>query len=98
MTILTNPLYRPLLEIIRSARNGIVYGGKLRFSHALVINLLYRSGPLGPRMKSVLEASKDHVEVLASFAIIYKLAVKILQNEAFLGPKTHNYPNSLLVV
>lgn len=49
-------------------------------------------------MKSVLEASKDHAEVLASFAIIYKLAVKILQNEAFLGPKTHNYPNSLLVV
>lgn len=92
MTILTNPLYRPLLEIIRSARNGIVYGGKLRFSHALVINLLYRSGPLGPRMKSVLEASKDHAEVLASFAIIYKLAVKILQNEAFLGPKNTQLP------
>lgn len=98
MTILTNPLYRPLLEIIRSARNGVVYGGKLRFSHALVINLLYRSGPLGPRMKLVLEASKDHAEVLASFAIIYKLAVKILQSDAFLGPKTHNCPNSLPVV
>ncbi|KAI5949314.1 hypothetical protein KGF54_005549 [Candida jiufengensis] len=86
-SILTNPLYRPLLEIIRSARNGIVYGGKIRFSHALVINLLYRSGPLGPRFKSVLEATKNHAEVLASFAIIYKITVQILQNDAFLGSK-----------
>ncbi|KAI5959939.1 uncharacterized protein KGF55_005171 [Candida pseudojiufengensis] len=85
--ILNNPLYRPLLEIIRSARNGIVYGGKLRFSHALVINLLYRSGPILPRLKSVLEATKNHAEVLASFAIIYKLTVQILLNDSFLGSK-----------
>ncbi|WLF81537.1 hypothetical protein PVL30_005335 [Lodderomyces elongisporus] len=87
MTILTNPLYRPLFEILRSARNGIVYGGKLRFSHALVINLLYKSGPLLPRLRSVIEATKDHAEVLAAFAIIYKLAVNVLKSDAFLGPK-----------
>ncbi|EGW29869.1 uncharacterized protein SPAPADRAFT_157987 [Spathaspora passalidarum NRRL Y-27907] len=86
-SILTNPLYRPLLDVLRSSRNGIVYGGKIRFSHALVINLLYRSGPLTPRLKSVLEATKNHAEVLASFAIIYKAAVIILKSEAFLGPK-----------
>ncbi|KAK6453719.1 Tim17/Tim22/Tim23/Pmp24 family-domain-containing protein [Scheffersomyces xylosifermentans] len=87
MSILTNPLYRPLLEIIRSARNGVVYGGKIRFSHALVINLLYRSGPPFPRLKQVLEATKNHAEVLASFAVIYKICCKVLANDALLGPK-----------
>lgn len=87
MSILTNPLYRPILEILRSSRNGIVYGGKLRFSHALVINLLYGSGPLKPRLKKVLSATKNHAEVLAVFAIIYKLALKLLQLPGFLGPK-----------
>lgn len=85
--IFTNPLFRPLLEILRSSRNGIVYGGKIRFLHALVINLLYRSGPLRPRIKSILQATKEHGIVLASFAIIYKACVIILKGETFLGPK-----------
>ena len=83
MSIITNPLYRPLFEVLKSARNGIVYGGKLRFLHALVINLLYRSGPIVPRLKSVLEATKDHAQVLAAFAIIYKACVMILKQDAF---------------
>lgn len=85
MTVLGNPLYRPLLEIIRSARNGVVYGGKIRFSHALVINMLYRSGPILPRLKLVLQATKNHAEVLAGFAIVYKLCCKILVGDALLG-------------
>jgi peroxisomal membrane protein 4 len=85
MSILTSAAARPLLEILRSSRNGIVYGGKIRFSHALVINMLYRSGPLGPRLKQVLTATKDHALVLAAFAIIYKATCKILENEFFLG-------------
>ncbi|CAI5760471.1 unnamed protein product [Candida verbasci] len=84
-SILTNPLYRPLLEIIKSARNGIVYGGKLRFSHALVISLLYKSGPLKPRLISVLNATKDHASVLASFAVIYKFTILILKNDSMFG-------------
>lgn len=85
MDILTNPAYRPVLEIIRSARNGLVYGGKIRFSHALVISLLYRLGPLRPRMNLVFRATKNHAVVLALFAIIYKLAQKVLLNEQVLG-------------
>lgn len=87
MSILNNSLYRPILEAIRSSRNGIVYGGKLRFSHALVINLLYQSGPLKPRLKQVIKATKNHAEVLAGFAVIYKIACKILANDAALGSK-----------
>jgi peroxisomal membrane protein 4 len=85
MDILTNPIFRPALDIVRSGRNGLVYGGKIRFSHALVINLLYSSGPLLPRLKRVLNATKSHAEVLMSFAVIYKLAIKILLQESVLG-------------
>lgn len=85
MSVLNNPLYRPLLEVLRSSRNGIVYGGKIRFSHALVINLLYRSGPLKPRLQQVLKATKNHAEVLAGFAIIYKFAVNVLVSEKIMG-------------
>lgn len=88
MSVLANPLYRPLLEIVRSSRNGIVYGGKLRFSHALVINLLYRSGPIVPRLKQVLKATKEHASVLAGFAIVYKTVVNVLKQDKFLGSNT----------
>lgn len=88
MSILSNPAYRPLLEIFRSSRNGFVYGGKIRFSHALVINLLYRLGPLKPRLRLVFRATKDHSLVLALFAIIFKIAVKILKQDAFIGSNT----------
>lgn len=89
MDILTNPAYRPILEVIRSARNGIVYGGKIRFSHALVISLLYRLGPLKPRIRLVFRATKNHASVLALFAIIYKLATKVLGNEEVFGSNPH---------
>lgn len=87
MGVLDNPLYRPVLEAIRSSRNGIVYGGKLRFSHALVMNILYRSGPPGPRLKLVLRATKDHAEVLAAFAFLYKVIVSVLRHEKLMGPR-----------
>ncbi|OBA19208.1 peroxisomal membrane protein 4 [Metschnikowia bicuspidata var. bicuspidata NRRL YB-4993] len=85
MTILTDPFFRPLLEIVQSSRNGVVYGGKIRFSHALVINLLYRSGPLVPRLKQVFKATKDHSAVLAAFATIYKTVVNLLKKEQLLS-------------
>lgn len=88
MSVLDNPAYRPILEILRSSRNGIVYGGKIRFSHALVINLLYRLGPLKPRLQLVLRATKDHSLVLALFAVIYKVAVNILKQDTFIGSNT----------
>lgn len=83
--LLDNPLYRPLLEVLRLLRNGVVYGGKTRFSHALVISLLYRLGPLRPRLQQVLRALRQHGLVLALFAIVYKTLVKVLQQEQMFG-------------
>ena len=33
---ITNPDLAPLLAIVKAARNGAVYGAKVRFPHALV--------------------------------------------------------------
>ena len=40
--ILLNPTYHDPLAIVKAARNGIVYGTKIRFPHALVMVLLFR--------------------------------------------------------
>ena len=35
-SLILNPDLAPLLAVIKSARNGAVYGAKVRFPHALV--------------------------------------------------------------
>lgn len=36
------PEYHDLLSIVKGFRNGLVYGAKIRFPHALVMTLLFR--------------------------------------------------------
>ncbi len=35
-SVITDPDLQPLLAIVKAARNGAVYGAKVRFPHALV--------------------------------------------------------------
>jgi peroxisomal membrane protein 4 len=39
-----DPANHDLLTLIKGVRNGIVYGSKVRFPHALVMIFLFRSG------------------------------------------------------
>ncbi|KMU82209.1 hypothetical protein CIHG_10603 [Coccidioides immitis H538.4] len=39
-TIALKPELAPLLAILKSARNGAVYGSKVRFPHALVYGIV----------------------------------------------------------
>lgn len=41
--IITDPAYHDYLAILKGARNGLVYGAKVRFPHALVMTLLFSS-------------------------------------------------------
>ena len=43
-SILSNPAYHDLLAIVKGARNGIVYGVKIRFPHALIMSILFGKG------------------------------------------------------
>lgn len=74
-----NPSLHPLLTILKSARNGAVYGAKIRFPHALVMIFLFRSGTFREKVSLVLKATRQHAWNLARFATIYKTSMLILR-------------------
>jgi len=42
--VLDNPRYHDYLAILKGARNGLVYGLKVRFPHALIMAILFGRG------------------------------------------------------
>ena len=42
--IIYNPAFHDYLAIVKGARNGFVYGLKVRFPHALVMSVLFGRG------------------------------------------------------
>ena len=42
--IISNPAYHDYLGILKGARNGFVYGVKIRFPHALIMAILFGRG------------------------------------------------------
>lgn len=42
--LLLNPAFHDCLAIIKGARNGFVYGVKVRFPHALIMAILFGRG------------------------------------------------------
>jgi peroxisomal membrane protein 4 len=61
-----------LLSIIRGVRNGIVYGCKIRFPHALVMTVLFRDGTLYDKARAIFKATTQHAKNLGLFALIFK--------------------------
>ncbi|KAI5205898.1 peroxisomal membrane protein 4 [Aureobasidium subglaciale] len=84
--ILLDPHYHAPLSLLKALRNGLVYGTKVRFPHALVMILLFRSGPLPQKLSSVLKATRQHAKNLATFAFLYK-AFMLLQKSIRPGGK-----------
>ena len=77
--LLMDPTLRPLLSILKSARNGAVYGAKVRFPHALVMVFLFRSGTFREKIKLVYKATRQHARNLATFAVVYKTCMLLLR-------------------
>ncbi|ORX57024.1 peroxisomal membrane protein 4 [Hesseltinella vesiculosa] len=67
-----DPKYHDILAILKGVRNGIVYGAKVRFPHALVMTFLFKSGPLPDKIRGIFKATKQHARNLGTFAFIYK--------------------------
>ena len=42
--VLDDPRYHDYLAILKGARNGLVYGFKVRFPHALIMAILFGRG------------------------------------------------------
>ncbi|KAI1761834.1 peroxisomal membrane protein 4 [Hypoxylon sp. FL1150] len=78
--IVLNPAHHDLLAVVKAARNGAVYGAKVRLPHALVMVLLFRPGTLRQKLSLVFRATRTHARNLARFAFIYKLTCYVLKH------------------
>ncbi|KAI1172522.1 peroxisomal membrane protein 24 [Nemania sp. FL0916] len=78
--IVLNPAHHDMLAILKGARNGAVYGAKVRFPHALVMVFLFRSGSVREKCGLVLRATRTHARNLAKFATIYKFLCYALKH------------------
>ena len=65
---------------MKGARNGAVYGTKVRFPHALVMVFLFRAGTVRQKIDLVYRATRTHARNLAKFAIVYKSTCYVLKH------------------
>ncbi|KAI0786049.1 peroxisomal membrane protein 4 [Abortiporus biennis] len=70
--ILADPAYHDYLGILKGARNGLVYGVKVRFPHALIMAILFGRGDWPSRLRQIFKATKQHAFNLAKFVTLYK--------------------------
>ncbi|KAF9014972.1 Tim17/Tim22/Tim23/Pmp24 family-domain-containing protein [Cyathus striatus] len=73
--IISNPAYHDYLAVLKGARNGFVYGVKVRFPHALVMSILFGRGDWRSRLRVIYRATKQHAINLAKFVSLYKTFV-----------------------
>ncbi|KAK4660151.1 hypothetical protein QC762_116560 [Podospora pseudocomata] len=78
-SIILDPKYHDILTVVKGARNGAVYGAKVRFPHALVMIMLFRSGTFREKVRLIFNATKTHALNLAKFATIYKSTCLLLK-------------------
>ncbi|KAL2263390.1 hypothetical protein VTK26DRAFT_7029 [Humicola hyalothermophila] len=78
--IVLDPRYHDLLTVVKAARNGAVYGVKVRFPHALVMIMLFRSGTFREKAWLIFRATRTHARNLAKFATIYKATCLLLKH------------------
>ncbi|KAG6869191.1 hypothetical protein C0993_012290 [Termitomyces sp. T159_Od127] len=70
--IVTNPAFHDYLAILKGARNGFVYGVKVRFPHAVVMSILFGRGNWQTRLWNIYRATRQHAVNLAKFVTLYK--------------------------
>jgi len=84
--IIADPAYHDYLGILKGARNGFVYGVKIRFPHALVMAILFGRGDWKSRLQQIFYATKVHAMNLMKFVALYKTFM-LIQRKANDGKK-----------
>ncbi|KAF2460089.1 Tim17/Tim22/Tim23/Pmp24 family-domain-containing protein, partial [Lineolata rhizophorae] len=87
--IIADPAYHNLFTLVKGFRNGIVYGTKVRFPHALVMIFLFRHGTFRHKLHLVLQATRHHARNLGFFCITYKTSMYILRVLSPTGKEGH---------
>ncbi|KAF8640771.1 hypothetical protein AX17_000421 [Amanita inopinata Kibby_2008] len=86
--IIHHPALHDYLAIAKGARNGFVYGVKVRFPHALVMSILFGRGDWKQRLRAIYRATRQHALNLAKFVTLYKTLLLI--QKKFNGGKERN--------
>ncbi|KAI8056331.1 Tim17/Tim22/Tim23/Pmp24 family-domain-containing protein [Gilbertella persicaria] len=89
--IVLDPKYHDILSVLKGFRSGIVYGTKVRFPHALVMTVLFKTGSLESKVKGIFKATKQHAQNLGMFATIYK-TLMIIQRKTNGGKEASIHP------
>ena len=76
-----------LIAALRGARNGLYYGGRIRFAHSIVMQLLFGTGKLKEKISKIVQLSWQHGRNLALFVFLYKLVYGALSQ--MYGKKVH---------
>lgn len=74
----TIPVPNFWISTLRGLRNGIYYGGKVRFMHALVITILFKKGSMKEKAKNIIELTAEHAKNLGSYVFTFKVILFLL--------------------
>ncbi|KRX08086.1 hypothetical protein PPERSA_10448 [Pseudocohnilembus persalinus] len=78
------------LSSVKGLRQGIYYGMKIRFFHALVMTMLFKQGTLKQKIQTILKLTYEHAKRLGSFVFLYKSGVCLLNKIQQKQSKLHN--------
>jgi peroxisomal membrane protein 4 len=76
------------LRVLFGARNGLLYGVKVRAPHAVVLTALWAGGTWADKARAAASATATHARQLGTYAALYKLLFNALAlAEARLGAR-----------
>ncbi len=79
-----------MISSLYGLRNGLYYGAKIRFFHALVMTFLFKEGTFKEKILTIINLTKEHAKNLGTFVFCYKTFVCILNNLRGSYSKLHN--------
>ncbi|UZJ50725.1 hypothetical protein CBS101457_000045 [Exobasidium rhododendri] len=89
--VLHDPKMHDVLTLVKAARNGAVFGAKVRFPHALATVMMFGRGSLLSRLSVILQLTRQHSKVLALYAVSYKAIMIMLRNTFSNGKELSHY-------
>ena len=79
------------VSTLRGLRNGLYYGGKVRFMHSLVMTLLFKKGDLKAKLLSIWTLTFEHAKNLGLYVLIYKSVIYLLKTLQGEPKKFHSF-------
>jgi len=86
-----------LVSTFRGMRNGIWYGGRLRFMHALVMTALFNKGNWKTKLRTILQLTYEHAKNLGVYVFLYKAGLYILQKATGKKEKWHSFVSGFMM-